>query len=525
MSVISDFFHAYGLLVASVIPILWLVLTLGTSALRAHTASLTTWALTVVIALTAFGQNPVDVAGATLEGIVFGFFPILWVIIAAIYTYKLSLHTGAMAKIRAQLSGISEDPRIQVLILAWGFGGFLEAVSGYGTSVAIPAGILIAFGFEPIFAAVICLLANTVPTAFGAVGIAVTTLARVTDLPVADLSWTIALQLSPFILLMPFVLVLVTARSLKGMRGVWGVTFVSALSFVVPQLLAARFLGEMLPTLVGSLCSMGSTILYVRAFHSRTEKYAESKRQAEKTPVGAKRFAGFLEAFNPWLPYSFLIVLILLASPLFPSISHALGQAKSSLLLYPGKGGSPLVIKWLSTPGTLIFAAAVLGSLLQGVKPILLVTAMKDTVSQMKFSILTVTCIVAVAKVMGYSGMVNTLALTLAGATGGVFPLLSPFIGMLGTFITGSDTSSNVLFGSLQTQVARNIGVSPVWLAAANTAGATAGKMISPQSIAVATAAAGLTGMEGKIFRKTVAYAAFYIVILGLGIWAGSVLL
>jgi len=543
---------------AAVLPILWLVFTLGTSRLRAHTAALTTWMLAVLIALTVFSQRPADVAGASLEGALFGLIPILWVILAAIYTYKLTLRTGAMKIIQAQLAGVGTDPRIQVLLLAWGFGGFLEAVSGYGTSVAIPAGILILLGFSPLFAATICLLANTVPTAFGAVGIAITTLARVTELPAPELTWTIALQLAPLIVCMPFVLVLVTARTkmgmkgLTGMKGMWGPASVSGIAFVLPHLFAARFLGEMLPTLLGSLAAMGALVLWTRRFPvkgpdekqpatagtgptipegsgTKTETPATSGSKAEMPAMsGTEHMAGWatkkglIGFLMPWLPYLLLILFILTASPLFPSFAVRLGKVATTLHPYPGTGGSPLVIRWLSTPGTLIFVAAVIGSLLQGLKPIFLLTTFRDTVVQMWRSMVTVIGIVALAKVMGYSGMVRELAMALAAATGPMFPLISPFIGMLGTFMTGSDTSSNVLFGALQTQVAQNIGVSPVWLASANTAGATAGKMISPQSIAVATAAAGLNGMEGRIFRSTIRYAAVYIVLMGLLIWLGS---
>lgn len=501
--------NTYILFALAMIPILWLILSLGASLLEAHISALSVLLITLVLALLVWKMPALDAATAALEGAALGFWPILIVIISAIFTYKLSVHTKSMDLIKEMLSGISTDKRIQVLVLAWGFGGFLEAISGYGTSVAIPASILIVLGFDPLFAAVICLISNTVPTAFGAVGIAVTTLSKVTGLEVGPLSYYIALQLSVFIVLLPFVLVALTSKSLKGLKGMFGITLVSGVAFVVPQLLAARFLGEQLPTLVGSLCSMGMTILWARLFH-KDKKAAPAGR----ITVG--------QAIIAWFPYILIFVLIILTSPLIPPVGSALDHIKSSVVIYTGKNPSPMVFKWLTTPGTMIMISAVVGGLVQGARPVEIVKVFGATLKQMWKSSITVLSIVAVAKVMSYSGMITAIATVLVKSTGSFFPLISPVIGTLGTFVTGSDTSSNVLFGALQNEVAGSIHANPYWLAAANTAGATAGKMISPQSIAVATSATAMTGSEGSIFKRTARFCIIYVVILGILVYAGS---
>lgn len=501
--------NTYILFALAVIPILWLIVSLGASLLEAHVSALSVLLITLVLALLVWKMPAPDAATAALEGAALGFWPILIVIISAIFTYKLSVHTKSMDLIKQMLSGISTDQRIQVLVLAWGFGGFLEAISGYGTSVAIPASILIVLGFDPLFAAVICLISNTVPTAFGAVGIAVTTLSKVTGLEAGTLSYYIALQLSVFIVLLPFVLVALTSKSLKGLKGMFGITLVSGLAFVIPQLLAARFLGEQLPTLIGSLCSMGMTILWARLFH----------KDKKAAPAGAITIG---QAIVAWFPYILIFALIILASPLIPPVGGALDHIKSSAVIYTGKNAEPMVFKWLSTPGTMIMLSAVIGGLVQGAGLREIVKVFGATLRQMWKSSVTVLSIVAVAKVMSYSGMITAIATVLVKSTGTFFPLISPMIGTLGTFVTGSDTSSNVLFGALQNEVAGSIHANPYWLAAANTAGATAGKMISPQSIAVATSATAMTGSEGSIFKRTARFCIVYVAILGVLVYAGS---
>lgn len=502
----------YLLFVIALIPIVWLMVSLGILKLPAHiTCSMTTLA-TLILAVFVWKMSVLSAISATIEGVAIGLWPIMIVIIAAIFTYNLALHTKSMDTIKRMLSSITTDDRIQVLILAWGFGGFLEAVAGYGTAVAIPASILASLGFDPIFAAVICLIANTVPTAFGAVGIPVTTLAKVTGLDVAPLSYAIGIQLAIFIMIIPFVLVVMTRKSIKGLKGVLGITFASGLAFALPQVLVAKFLGAELPALIGSICSMAVTIFLAK----RREKKGE---EISKEVITAK------EGLLAWLPYMLIFFFIILTSPLFPGVQELLGNIETQVVFYQGEGAKATSFNWIATPGALIIIATFLGGWIQGAKTSEIVKILLNTFKQLTKSTITVVSIVSMAKIMGYSGMITSLALVLVEVTGKNFALISPIIGMLGTFVTGSDTSSNILFGALQKEVAASIGVNPYWLAAANTSGATAGKMISPQSIAVATSATGLVGSEGRIFNSTIKFCVIYVFLLGLLVYAGSLLM
>jgi lactate permease len=322
----------YILALIALIPIVYLMVSLGYFRVPAHKACTVTLAITVVLATLVWKMGALSAVLAVLEGVLLGIWPIMIVIIAALFTYNLSLHTKSMDVIKKMLSSISTDRRIQVLILAWGFGGFLEAVAGYGTAVAIPASILAALGFEPLFAAVICLIANTVPTAFGAVGIPVTTMAKVANLDVNILSLYTGLQLVPFIIIIPLVLVVMTEKSFKGLKGVWGISLASGISFAIPQLLIARYLGPELPALIGSLASLGTTILMAKIF------YKEKNNSTQKA-------VDFKQGLMAWLPYILISIFIIMTSPLFPVINKSLGHIKTSILIF--KGVSPSELKWI----------------------------------------------------------------------------------------------------------------------------------------------------------------------------------
>lgn len=414
-----------------------------------------------------------------------------------------------MDVIKKMLSSITTDKRIQVLILAWGFGGFLEAVAGYGTAVAIPASILASLGFNPLFAAVICLLANTVPTAFGALGIPVTTLATVTGLEVVHLSYVTSIQLAGFIVLIPFLLVILTEKSIKALKGVVGITLVSGITFAVPQIFIAKYLGADLPALVASICSMACTILMAKAMN-------KEKVEAKEDKIGLK------EGVLAWLPYILLCGLILIASPLVPSINSLLAKASSNIHIYTGDATSTTAFSWINTPGMMILIATFIAGLIQKLKFTYMLDVLKRTIIQLKTSFITIMSIVAISKIMSHSGMTSSISFGLCAITGSFYPLIAPLLGAIGTFVTGSDTSANILFGALQTEAAKSLSIDPYWIAAANTAGATAGKMISPQSIAIATSATGLIGSEGKILSTTVKYCLGYVIILGLIVYFGG---
>jgi lactate permease len=491
-------------LFAAFAPILWLIFSLVILKLPAYKTCSATLVLTLALAIFGWWEMPVtDALAAALEGAALALWPIMIVIIAAVFTYNLARKTGSMDIITRMLSGITTDKRLLVLIVAWGFGGFLEGVAGYGTAVAIPASILAAMGFQPMFAAIICLVANTVPTAFGAIGIPIITMAGVTGLPVETISYYTALQLSVFIILITFLLVILTA-GFKGLRGVVGATFVSGVAFALPQLYTAKYMGAELPCLIGSICSMLATIIWARIFHRDT-----AAPETEPLPASVK--------IKAWLPYMLVFGFIILCSNLFPLIKDTLGLVKTTVTIY---GDNEFTFKWLATPGTLIILATYIGGRIQGESLRSITGVLASTAGKLTYSAVTVVSIVALAKVMAYSGMINTIAVAVADTTASYFPLISPLLGALGTFVTGSDTSSNVLFGQLQMEVAGRISIDQAWIVAASAAGATAGKMISPQSIAVATAATGLVGSEGRIMNRTLAVCAAYVLILGTLVYA-----
>ena len=488
-------------------PIVFLIVALGILKKPAHFAAPLGLLLAALLAVSGWHMEWPRALGAIFEGAAFALWPIMIIVLAAMFTHRLAEATGTIKRIQSNLSSVTTDKRLQVLILAWGFGGFLEAVAGYGTAVAIPAAILIAVGFRPIFAAIVCLIANTVPTAFGAVGVPVSTLAALTQLDPSKLSFVIGLQLLPFILLLPFVLVAITGGSIKAIKGVAGVCLVSGVSFAIPQLLAAYYLGPELPALLGSICSLMATVVY-----AAVRKEPERDAVVHQSPS-----VSLWENIQAWLPYTFILILIIGSSKLFPAINHPLSSVKTAMTFL--EGGNTIEFKWISSPGVLIILAGTLAALIQGERPLSIGRIFIGTVIKLKKSAIVVICILATARVMDYSGMIGSISTTFVAIAGNAFPLFSPLIGALGTFVTGSDTSSNVLFGNLQVEIAHRIGIDEYWLAAANTAGATAGKMISPQSIAIATSATGLIGQEGKILQSTLPYCLGYVVLLGLMVY------
>lgn len=488
----------------AIVPIVWLILSLGVFHIRGDIACMIGFVGTIILSMIGFDFSFVHSMTAGLDGIMMAFWPIIYVIVSAVFIYNISKESGGMDTIMSMLTSLTKDMRVLVLLLAWGLGGFLEAVAGFGTAVAIPASILVMLGMEPIKAAIVCLIANTAPTAFGAVGLPVTTLAKVTGLDVMQLSYFVSIQLFVLIMLIPFVLVYITdgrgMRAFKG-DGVLPATLLAGLTFAVPQLFITKSMGPELPSIVGSLVCLLSLVIMTKM----------QKNNVEKTEIATISNSTKIKA---WLPFIFVFFLIIFSSSLFPSINNTLASIKTSFHIYNGPNAKPIDIDWLSSPGTLIFLSSFLGGAIQGLSFGRMFGILLDTIKQLGKTIITVCSIVGLSKVMGYSGMIDTIAVTLVGITGPFYPVISPIIGVLGTFITGSDTSSNVLFGDLQVQAANTLKINPYWLAAANMAGATAGKMISPQSIAIATGATGLDGEEGVILKKAMFYCLLYTIIL-----------
>lgn len=493
----------------ALIPIITLIVALGALKVPGFKATPITLVITLVLAITAFKMPVGQSLTAALEGVLAAVWPIIAVIIAAVFVYNVSLHTKSMDVIKKMMTGITTDQRILVLILAWGFGGFLEAIAGFGTAVAIPASIMAALGFEPVFAAIICLIANTTPTAFGAIGLPVSTLAKLGGLDPAQLSYAIVLQLALLIVIIPLVLVMLTGKSVKAIKGVTGIALVAGLSFALPQVIVAKYMGAELPALIGSVVCLACTIFTAKVFYKKTAAKDAEKLSGKQLLVA-------------WTPFLLVLIFIIGTSTLFPAINKPLATIKTVVTVFSGPHAKPLTFSWLSTPPLLIVLAAIIGGMIQGASFGDTIKILGKTCKQMLKTAVTVAAIIALSKVMSYSGMIKAIAVVLVAVTGGFYPFIAPIIGALGTFVTGSDTSANVLFGPLQVEAAKSLHLSPYWLAAANTGGATAGKMISPQSIAVATAATGLTGKEGKIFNATLKFCAVYVIILGLMAYFGA---
>ncbi|SFC42795.1 lactate permease [Clostridium uliginosum] len=502
------------------IPIIWIMISLGKLKIPGYKACPIALLITFLLSIFVWKMSIKEAVTSGLEGVALALWPIVIIIIAAVFTYNLSVHTGSMETIKKMMTSVTNDKRILVLILSWGFGGFLEAISGFGTAIAIPASILAALGFEPVFAAIICLIANTTPTAFGAIGLPVTTLAEVTNLDVRQLSYVITLQLFIMILIIPFALVIITGKSSKAIKGIFGITLVSGLGFALPQIFVAKYMGAELPGVIGGAVSMGLTIVIANKFYRNTK----DPQYAVKTVYKGEEISP-KKALLAWTPFILLFLFIILCSPLFPVIYEPLAAVKTSVYIYKGVNAKPYIFSWLVSPGTLIIIATYIGGIIQGVKFKEITSILFKTLKQMSKSVITIISIVVLAKIMGYSGIIKSIAGVLVLVTGRFYPFISPIIGALGTFVTGSDTSANVLFGGLQVEAAKSIGINPYWLAASNVMGGTAGKMISPQSIAVATAATGLAGSEGKIFNSTIKVCLAYVLFAGLLVFSCKSLL
>jgi lactate permease len=499
-------------------PILWLMIALSLLKLPAFKACPIALAIAIVLSMTFFKMPAVNCLTGGLEGIALALWPISLVILAAIFTYNLCIATGSMDCIKQILAGVSGDKRILLLIIGWCFGGFMEGMAGFGTAIAIPASMLCGMGFPPIAVTAACLVANASPTAFGSVGIPTVTAAQIAELPSGEVAFAAALQLTPFLLITPFLMVCIIGKSVKALKGVWPVALISGISFAVPELLAAAFLGAELPVIIGSICSMAITIGVVKKwFKNPDPDYGIDENKS----CGKNKITG-REAAKAWMPFLLIFVFLLLTSPMVPPVNQMLSAVKTSVSIYTGEGAKPYTFVWLETPGVLIAAAAVIGGKIQGADFRLIGKVFISTMKQMWKTILTIVTIMAMSKIMGYSGMIAAIAGTMLALTGSFYPFTAPLVGALGAFVTGSGTSSSVLFGSLQAQTAANLGVSPVWLVASSTVGATIGKIISPQSIAIGAAAANLLGSESKVLNQAVKYSAAFIIIAGCIAYFGS---
>ena len=489
-------------LILAIVPVLLLIVLMAFFKMPGDRSSVISLIVTMLIALFGFHFAIDDLACSFLYGALKAVSPILIIIVMAIFSYNVLLKTRKMEIIKQQFTSISTDKSIQVLLLTWGFGGLLEAMAGFGTAVAIPAAILISLGFKPVFSAVVSLIANSVATAFGAIGTPVLVLAKETSLDVQNLSTNVVLQLSVLMFLIPLVLLFLTDPKLKSLPKNLFLALLVGVS-LTSQYMAARYMGAESPAIIGSILSIIVIVIYGKLTAPKEER-------ARKNPLRTK------DILNAWSIYLLILLLIILTSPLFPGLRHTLENNWVTRISLPvGDSTLNYTISWLTHAGVLLFIGTFIGGLIQGAGVKEMFTVLWHTVKQLKKTFITVICLVGLSTIMDTAGMIAVIATALATATGSLYPLFAPVIGCLGTFITGSDTSSNILFGKLQASVAGHINVSPDWLSAANTVGATGGKIISPQSIAIATSASNQQGKEGEILKAAIPYALAYVVITG----------
>ncbi len=528
----------------SVIPIVLLIVLMMGFKVSGYKSAIITLVVTILLALfaaPAMGILPekfegVSIYGITLWSVIEGFlkacFPIILIIICAIFSYNILCETKEIDTIKTQFIQMTSDKGLLVLLLTWGLGGVLEGMAGFGTAVAIPAAILIGLGFKPMFSAVICLVANTVAVGFGAVGLPATTLANqvaaegvASPEMLCEVATFIIVQLSLMFFITPFIILMMTDRK-KIVKNITLALFVGTFSIIV-QFCCAHFIGPETPAILGSVAAIIAMLIYNKLFIRDENPKDEVK--VEKKNFGTKK------TLKAWSVYGLIIFFILISSKIVPSINSALNSTLVTQFSIPVIGNT-FKFGWLSNAGLMIFLGAVIGGMIQGLSFGQLMKLLAKTTINLQKTVVTICCLVAMAMLMNNTGMTNDIAKGLVALTGAAFPFFAPLIGSIGTFVTGSATNANILFGKLQATAASDLGLvnqstffgvpgnETNWLAAANCAGSEGGKLLSPQSIAIATAACDMEGQDGEIMRKTMPFAIFWILMNGLMVYLGLML-
>lgn len=503
----------------AMLPIIWLIAALSGLKMAGHKACVIAMLLSMALAAGYWKLSMLCTVTAALEGVLNALWPICLVIIAALFTYNLTLETGAMELIKKMLAGVSRDKRVLALIIGWGFGNFMEGMAGFGTAVAIPASMLAGIGLEPLSAVLGCLVVNSTPTAFGSVGVPTVTLASVTGTQAVPLSGSVALIQCILTLISPFLMVCICGKGVKALKGMLPMAVTAAVSFTIPWFLTATFIGPELPDIIGSICSMGCMVAAAKIFNKKPDKaYAISLQE----DTGKKESISGAEALKAWSSFILIFVLLVVTSKLCPPVNQAIAGIKSTVTVYAGEGANALSFSWINTPGVMIIIAAVIGGLIQGAGISDMASVFLETLKKYWKTILTICSVMAAAKIMSYSGMIADIAKFLVAAAGPFYPFIAPLIGAIGAFVTGSGTSTCVLFGGLQSETALALGLSPVWMAAANVMGAGIGKMICPQGIAIGAGAINAAGSESKILSAVLKYFLLYVILAGIICFAGS---
>jgi lactate permease len=525
----------------AVLPILTLFVLLGGLKVKAQWAALISLAVAMLVALIVYGMPFGQTALSASEGAVFGFFPIMWIVIMALWIYNMTVATGDFAVLRRSFGTISEDQRIQAVIIAFCFGALMEALAGFGTPVAICSVMLIGLGFRPIKAASVALVANTAPVAFGAIAIPIVTLSSITGLDKGDLGAMVGRQ-TPFLALIVPLILIAMVDGARGIRQTWPVAVVGGLGFAIGQFACSNYISVEVTDIVASLLSTGCIVGLLQIWTPGEPLLAEDTgapgRFDRPAAAGASVHNPAMEreiarrdgtrrdspgdVVRAYAPYVIIIAVLSIAQ--IPAIKNKLAESPwTTTFDWPGMNiqtpageavsSQTFNFNWLPAAGTLLLISGLLTMAVIRVAPGRALRVLGETVAQLRWAIVTVMAVLALAYVMNQSGQIITLGLWAAGA-GSFFAFLSPLIGWLGVAVTGSDTSSNALFGALQVTAAKENGMDQVLLAAGNSSGGVLGKMISPQNLAIGAAAVGMAGQEGELFRKVLKWSLLLILLM-----------
>ena len=535
------------------LPLLTLFVLLGGLRVRAWVAGLVSLGVALVVAVALFEMPAGQALLAGTEGAAFGFFPILWIVINAIWVYNLTVASGHFDVLRRSFEKVSPDQRVQAIIIAFCFGALLEALAGFGTPVAITVVMLMALGFDPMKAAVVALVANTAPVAFGALATPIVTLGTVTSgvsddpgLTTETLGAMVGRQTPLLAVVVPLILVFIVDGR-RGLRNAWVPALTCGVAFAVAQFAAANYISVPLTDIVASLVAAGAVVLLLRVWQPAEVLAAEPVADRTSVTVGGGEAAGGggaaghdlsspdhvdtrADVARAYAPY--LVIIAIFSFTNITAVKEWLAEEPwTKVFAWPGldvlnSAGDPVAttnytLNWLPAAGTLMILAGVITALILKVSPGTALRTYGKTYVELKSAIVTVMAVLALAYVMNLSGQTGSLGAWLAGA-GSAFAILSPILGWLGVAVTGSDTSANALFGALQVQTAGQAGLDPVLMAASNSSGGVLGKMVSPQNLAIAAAAVGLAGKEGDIFRKVIGWSLVLLALMCVIVWLQS---
>ncbi|MFH7804772.1 L-lactate permease [Acinetobacter haemolyticus] len=523
----------------ALIPIIFFFLALAVFRMKGSVAGTITVILALLVSLFSY-QMPVVMAFASMiYGFFYGLWPIAWIILGAVFLYKISVKTGQFDIIRSSILSITEDQRLQMLFVGFAFGTFLEGAAGFGAPVAITAALLVGLGFKPLYAAGLCLIVNTAPVAFGAMGIPIIVAGQVSGVDTHEISQMVGRQL-PFMVPIVLFWIMAIMDGWRGVKETWPAVIVGGGSFALAQYLTSNFVGPELPDITAAIASLISLTILLKFWQPKhIFRFADQdanvdESAAQQLAAQKQQKYSIAQIAKAWSPFAILTAMVTIWSikpfkdlfakdgalhDLVISIKvpylHQLIQKMPPVVPEIKDYDAIYKFDWISATGTAIFIAAIITIIFLKMKPKAAVITFGETINELKVPIYSIGMVLAFAFIANYSGMSATLALALAH-TGQAFTFFSPFLGWIGVFLTGSDTSANALFSALQATTAQQIGVPEVLLVAANTSGGVTGKMISPQSIAIACAAVGLVGKESDLFRFTVKHSISFTVMIGI---------